>query len=143
MRYLTIDLGDQRTGLAVGDDDMNIACPVGLIEIPTGEDEGRALLNQIKRAIDEHLDSADELVVGLPLNMDGTEGGRAKIVREFAVRLEETTGRVVHFQDERLTSVEANWSMSQTGMTHREKKNRRDAMAAAAILRDFLSHKKM
>jgi putative Holliday junction resolvase len=77
-------------------------------------------------------------VVGLPLNMDGTEGPRARVVRAFAERLRTRTGRSLHYQDERLTSAEADWAMSRTGMTHQQKKERRDALAAAAILRDFL-----
>ena len=78
-------------------------------------------------------------LIGLPLNMDGTEGPRAKLVRDFAARLEERVSHSIHFEDERLTSADADWSMAQTGMTRGQKKNRRDAIAAAGILRTFLS----
>jgi putative Holliday junction resolvase len=70
--------------------------------------------------------------------MDGTEGPRAKSVRVFAERVAKATGRVVHFHDERLSSVEADWKMARSGLTHGQKKARRDALAAAAILQDFL-----
>ena len=79
-----------------------------------------------------------ELVLGLPMNMDGTEGKAATKARAFGAALTQRTGRAVHFQDERLTSADADWSMARSGMTHKEKKQRRDALAAAAILRDFL-----
>jgi putative Holliday junction resolvase len=83
-----------------------------------------------------------ELIVGLPLNMDGTEGPRAKMVRDFtarlAARLPTAPTRPIHFQDERLTSVDADWQLARSGKTHKEKKQLRDALAAATMLRDFL-----
>ena len=104
---------------------------------------GGPLLEAIARAVEHHLGEdpkrePGELVVGLPLNMDDTEGPRARIVRSFCDRLTQRTARTIHLQDERLTSVEADWRMAGTGMTHKQKKSRRDAQAAAAILRDFL-----
>lgn len=139
MRYLCIDLGDKRTGLAVGDDITRTASAVGVIEVPRDRNDGCALLDAIARAIDEHLGPQDQLVLGLPLNMDDSEGPRASMVRGFAARLGEHTGRAVHLCDERLSSVQADWEMQRTGMTHKQKKQKRDALAAAAILRDFLA----
>lgn len=133
MRYLAIDLGDKRTGLAVGDDETGIATPLDVVKAPVNPPE--RLLREIERAIDEHGPSA--LVIGLPLNMDGSEGPRAKLVREFAATLEARQSLPVHFEDERLSSAAADWSMSQTGMTRGQKKSRRDAIAAAAILKSF------
>lgn len=134
MRYLAIDLGDKRTGLAVGDDEVRIASPLAVIERPVSP--GDALLDDLRREIESH--KPDTLVIGLPLNMDGTEGPRAKLVREFAARLAERSGLPVRFHDERLTSDAADWQMSGSGLTRGGKKARRDALAAAAILRDFL-----
>lgn len=134
MRWLAIDLGDKRTGLAVGDEDSGLASPVGMIEKPIKP--GVELLAGIDAAIDEF--GVGAIVFGLPLNMDDSEGPRAKLVRVFAARVAERTGVRVEFQDERLTSAEADWSMARTGMTRGQKKGKRDALAAAAILRDFL-----
>jgi len=134
VRYLAIDLGDKRTGLAVGDDVTGLASPAGTIEKPIKP--GEELLAGIDAAIEEF--GADALVFGLPLNMDDSEGPRAKLVRAFAERVAERTGLAIEFQDERLTSAEADWSMARTGMTRGQKKGKRDALAAAAILRDFL-----
>ena len=134
MRFLAIDLGDKRTGLAIGDDETGLASPVSVIQKPASP--GDELLRGIAGVIDEY--GADELVLGLPLNMDGTEGPRARIVRSFSDRLGQETGLVVHLHDERLTSAAADDRMARTGLTHGQKKQRRDALAAAEILRDFL-----
>ena len=133
MRYLAIDLGDKRTGLAVGDDETCIATPLDVVEAPIAPPE--RLLQEIEKAIDEQGPQA--LVIGLPLNMDGTEGPRSKIVRTFADTLAQRQSLPVHFEDERLSSAAADWSMSQSGMTRGQKKNRRDAIAAAGILKTF------
>ncbi len=114
-----------------------------MIDVQISHGGGNALLEAIARVAVEQLGEdprreAGEIVVGLPMNMDGTEGPRAKAVRSFADRLGQRTGRAVRVQDERLTSVEADWRMSGSGMTHKQKKMKRDALAAAAILRDYL-----
>ena len=140
MRYLCIDLGDKRTGLALGDAETRLVSPIGVVEVSIAVHAGEALLAALAKAIDEQLGtSPGELVVGLPINMDDSEGQRARLVRAFAARLASKASRVVHFQDERLTSVAADWSMARSGMTRGEKKQRRDALAAAAILNDFLA----
>lgn len=132
MRFLAIDLGDRRTGLALADEETGIASPLRVIEKPIGD----ALIDDILREIDSQ--GAGALVVGLPLNMDGSEGPRAKTTRAFATKLAQRTGLEVHTQDERLTSADADWKMAQSGLTRGQKKARRDALAAAALLQDFL-----
>ncbi len=132
MRYLAIDLGDKRTGLATGDDDTKLVSPVGVLEIPRGE----ALVDAIMKAVVEHEPGA--IVIGLPLHMDGTEGDRAKIAREFAADITKRCELPVHLQDERLTSFAADQRMAGSGRTHKQKKQIRDALAAAEILQDFL-----
>lgn len=133
MRYLCIDLGAKRTGLAVGDDVTRIASPLDVIN--TSADAER--LRLIARAIDEH--GPDALVLGLPLNMDGTEGPAAKGVRAFAGQLQQRFRLPVHFADERLSSAAADEQMARSGLTHKGKKQRRDALAAAHILHHFLN----
>jgi len=142
MRFMGIDLGTKRTGIAVGDDQTWLASPVCTLDTPIVQASGNALLNEIERTIWEHLARTDELVFGLPINMDDTESHQSKIVRAFADRLRSRTNRTVHFQDERLTTAQANWQMSMTGMTRDEKKAKRDALAAANILRDFLEQRR-
>ena len=140
MRYLAIDLGDKRTGFAAGDDVVRLVQPLSVVEAPTRALQVKAAL----RAIDEY--GPDQIVVGLPLNMDGTEGPRAKLVREFAVELEcafraDRGSRArfsLDFHDERLSSFDAEQRLNRTGRTHGEKKALRDALAACAILEDYL-----
>jgi putative Holliday junction resolvase len=132
MRYVAVDLGDRRTGLAVGDSTTGIVTPVGVLEVPRGTQLDAA----VDTAIEEH--DPDAIVVGLPVNMDGTEGDRAKIARVFGAALQERTGRPVEYQDERLTSFSAEQTLARSGRTHKQKKQIRDALAAAEILRDFL-----
>ena len=105
MRYLALDLGTKRTGIAVGDDETGSAMPVAVVDTP---DEA-ALLAAVTTQIEEH--GPDAIVVGLPLNMDGTEGPRAELSRAFADALSESTGVPVHLHDERLTSFEAEQRM--------------------------------
>ncbi len=131
-RYLAIDPGDKRTGLAVGDDLLKIASPVDCLHASTLQ----SLLQAVARAIDDHC--PDELVIGIPLNMDGAPGPAAEKARALARLLRQHTGIPVHEVDERLTSFAADQLMQQSGLTHKQKKARRDALAAAAILNDFL-----
>ena len=133
MRYLAIDLGDKRTGLAAGDDVTGVVTPLVVLEVPRGD----ALVEAVSRAAAEH--RPDALVLGLPLNMDGTEGDRARLTRVFGTALATRSGLPLHYQDERLTSDAASERLARSGRTHRQKKAIRDALAAAEILRDFLA----
>lgn len=138
MRILAIDLGDQRTGLARADRITSIASPAGLIEVPIDHDEGKRLLEALAKEIASE-PSDCEILIGLPLNMDDSVGPRAKLVKDFARRLADQTNRTIILVDERRTSVAADSKMSQTGLTHKQKKKRRDAIAAAAIAELYLS----
>ena len=133
MRFLAVDLGDKRTGLAIADEDPNIVHPLVVLEIPIGP----PLIDAIKKMDDEH--GAEEIVLGLPLDMDGTVGPRAKLTQEFGEKIASQTSMKINYQDERLTSVAAEEHLSQSGRTHKQKKRVRDALAAAEILTDFLA----
>ena len=133
MRMIAVDLGDVRTGLAAGDDVLRIVQPLTVI---VERDEDRRL-EKIAGESDRH--GADLVVVGLPYNMDGTEGPRAVAARAFGARLAERTGLPVEHQDERLTSFEADDSLKGSGLTRKGKKRVQDAIAAATILEDWLA----
>ena len=131
MRYLAIDIGERRTGFALGDSDLRIVQPLQVIEhVNTAEMHGA-----IDRVIIEH--QPDEVVVGLPLNMDDSEGPAAQKMRETAKTIGERAGLEVRLFDERLTSFEADARMAQSGRTHAQKKRVRDAIAAATLLEDY------
>ena len=136
LRYLAIDLGTVRTGIAVGDDVTHIVTPVDVIGMPRGSDDAW-LIDAIVKAIERHNPGA--IVIGLPINMDGTEGPAAAAARAFGSALAKKSGLDVHYQDERLTSFAAEQQVAGTGRTRKEKRELIDALAAAHILRDFLA----
>lgn len=131
MRYLSIDLGEKRTGVAIGDDATGIASPLEVI-VTRSESER---LSQLRRLVER--EGPDALVVGWPLNMDGSVGPAAAKCKSFGDALGRATGLAVHLHDERLSSVAADEQMAMSGLTHKQKKARRDALAAANILLGF------
>lgn len=135
MRYLAIDHGQKRTGLAVSDASETLVSPHSVIETQSSVELLRRILPVIA---DEQIEA---IVVGLPYNMDGSEGPRAKQVRRFADQLAEKVEIPILFYDERLSSFEAEGLMTEMELTRKKKKKRLDAIAAAAILRAFLDSK--
>lgn len=133
MRFLAIDFGQKRTGLAVCDQDEMISSPLTVIEGQGG------LIGRILEYIESQ--EIEALIVGLPLNMDGSEGPQAGKVRRFAGQLKENTNLPIYFYDERLSSFEADQKLAGTGLTRKKKKKRSDAIAAAEFLQAFLDSK--
>jgi len=133
VRYLAIDPGDKRTGLAVGDDTSGIASPFDVIVTASAQHR----LSRIGDVLAQ--EQPDAVVVGLPLNMDGSEGAPAKQARLLAQTITQQFGVTTHMMDERLTSHVADQQMAGHGLTRGQKKARRDALAAAAILHDFFA----
>jgi putative holliday junction resolvase len=130
MRYLAIDYGMKRTGLAVCDRSETLCSPLRVVE--TKGDLIAAILRAIKA------EEIEAIVVGLPFNMDGTEGDMAKKVRAFAAQLAKKTTLPIHFHDERLSSHKAEELLAPADFTLKQKKQRLDAIAAAGILQAFL-----
>ena len=130
MRYLAIDYGDKRTGLAICDAEETIVSPLTVIH---GQKD---LLKKITDIVET--EKVEAIVLGLPLNMDGSEGPQAKVTQNFAKQLERVLDVPIHFQDERLSSFEAESKLEAAQLTRRQKRKRMDAVAAAEILRSFL-----
>ena len=129
--WLALDIGAKRIGLAVGNDSARLARPLRvLIRRSKNED-----FDAIARAVQEV--GADALLVGLPLNMDGSEGPQAKSVRKYAERLRRRLDMPLQFHDERLTSFIADQILAQRS-TKKARRQPNDAIAAAAILQSFL-----
>jgi putative Holliday junction resolvase len=131
MHYLAIDLGDKRTGVAVGDDQSRIVTPLQVVVTASGPER----LRRLCRLIQEH--GPDAVVLGLPLNMDGSAGPAAAKARAVGQTLHRQTGVRLIEVDERLTSAAADEQMARIGLTHGQKKARRDALAAAVILQRY------
>jgi putative Holliday junction resolvase len=134
MRYLAIDYGRKRTGLAICDRDETIASPLAVIE---GQ---KQLLKKIAGIIKN--ENVGAVVLGLPLNMDGSVGGQCELVYQFAKQLKQQIDIGVHFQDERLSTFGAEGHLAAAGLTLEKKRKRLDAVAAAEILQAFLERKK-
>ena len=134
-RILCLDVGDVRIGVAVSDPERTIAVPVEVIRrVGWGPD-----CRRIRELCDQY--GTDEVLSGLPLNMDGTEGFQARKVREFCAQVEKR-GLKVLFQDERLTTVSAEDALLEDGMSREERKKNVDKIAAALILRQWLDEQK-
>jgi len=133
MRYLAIDYGVKRTGLAVCDAAQTIASPYAVLE---GQKD---LIGRIARVVAS--EKIDAIVLGLPLNMDDSEGPQARKVRAFARQLQAQIPVPVHLQDERLSSFGAEQKLAEIELSRGKKRRRLDALAAAEILQAFLEHK--
>lgn len=133
MRYLGVDLGTKRIGLAVGESGGGVVSPLKIIEAhPQPDRNAEAIL----QAADAY--GADAIVIGLPLNMDGTEGPQAKLSRRLAEAIARSSPLAVHLHDERLTSHAADHKLLERDLTRKQKKARHDAVAAAILLESFL-----
>lgn len=133
MKVLAVDYGDARTGIAVSDLLCSIVGSTTVIHSRNPE----KTLAEIMRIIGEN--GVGEIVVGLPKNMDGTEGVRAELCRSFADRLRQESGLPVAMWDERRTTVEAHNILSQHNYHGKKRKNTVDAVAASLILEGYLA----
>lgn len=136
MVILAVDYGDVRTGLAVCDKSEFLASPVCVITERNTDKVISAVAEKAKEL------KAEEIAVGLPKNMDGSEGFRADACREFAEKLEKETGIKTVLRDERLTTVSAHKIMNMTDVRGNKRKNTVDAVAAVIILEDYMTYRK-
>ena len=136
MVILSVDYGDARTGIAACDALQMLASPVTVIH----QTEKEPLADEICRIAAEK--KAQKLVLGLPKNMDGSEGFRAQPCRAFAALLSETSGLPVAFQDERLPTVRAHNAVNLTNTPGKKRKAVVDAVSAVIILEDYLRRTK-
>ncbi|HEY1404924.1 MAG TPA: Holliday junction resolvase RuvX [Pyrinomonadaceae bacterium] len=131
-RLLALDMGTKRVGVAVSDELQLTTQPLP----PLGRTSWKKLLRQISDL--RHSFDAQGVVIGLPLNLDGTEGDAAREARRIARNLSLSLSVPVHLQDERLTSHAAGESLREAGVKGEELAARLDSEAAALILRDFI-----
>ena len=136
MIILSVDYGDVRTGVAVCDKSELLASPVAVIT----ERRAERLAEKIAALAAQY--RAERIALGLPKNMDGTEGFRAQACREFAALLERETGLPVVLRDERLTTVSAHNYLNATDTRGKKRKETVDAVSAVIILEDYLAYRK-
>ena len=136
MRIMAIDYGDARTGIAISD-------PTGLLAGYTTVIHSRkseVVAEEIARLVKEH--GVEELVMGFPRNMDGTEGPRAELYRAFAEQVGQMTGLTPVLWDERRTTVEAHNILHASGKRMKQHKKTVDAVAATLILEGYLTRRR-
>ena len=137
MRILGIDYGDVRVGLALSDVSETLAGGIGTVKITGMKDAVRQIVSVVKEK------QVEKIVLGLPKNMDGSEGASASKIRAFAELLgKELPDVPISFWDERRTSILAADYMSITGTFGQKRKNSVDTLSAEIILQSFLDHEK-
>ena len=134
MRVLAIDYGDARTGIAVSDALGTIVGQTTVIHSRNPQKTAAEIADLMRQS------GAERLVMGFPRNMDGTEGPRAALYREFAALLEQTVGVKPVLWDERRTTIEAHQILSESNYHGKKRKNTVDAVAASLILEGYLAY---
>ena len=136
MVILGVDLGKARTGVAVCDKSELLASPVEVVN----EHNRERLLERVAQLAKAR--RAEQIVVGLPRNMDGSEGESAQNARAFGAELAEKTGLPVVFSDERGTTITAHGFLNETNTRGKRRKATVDAVAATIILQDYLDYRR-
>ena len=135
-KIMALDYGDARTGVAISD----LLCTiVGSTTVVNSHNTDKAIADIVRLAKENMV---GEIVVGLPRNMDGSEGPRAELCREFASVLADATGVEIAMWDERRTTVEAHNILSQHNYHGKKRKDTVDAVAASLILEGYLAFRK-
>lgn len=136
MIIMSVDYGDVRTGVAVCDKNEMLASPVKVITETDRDVLSDDIANESVRL------KAEMIVVGLPKNMDGSEGFRAEACREFASLIEKKTGIDVALYDERLTTISAHNALNVTNTRGKKRKSVIDAVSAVMILEDYMRYRR-
>lgn len=132
MRILGLDVGDRRIGVAFGDTTVGIATPVSVITRTSLDQDTRAMSDLVRKY------DVEQLIVGLPRNMDDSIGVQAQSVMHLAEHFKNVLHLPIQFWDERLTTVAATQRRDETGARGKKSRQHLDAMAAAVILQDYL-----
>jgi putative Holliday junction resolvase len=131
-RLLGIDFGSVRIGLAVSDSERRIASPFGTYSRRDQERDAEHFRQLVET------EEICQIVVGLPVHLDGREGVKAREARTFGAWLKEITGLPLVYWDERFTTVEAESHLRAAGLTQKRRKARRDRVAAQILLQSYL-----
>ena len=135
MRIMGLDFGSKTVGVAISDSLLLTAQGIEIIRRKE-ENKLRQTLARIEELIVEY--EVEEIVLGLPKNMNATEGVRVELTMEFKEKLERRTGLPVHLWDERLTTVAADKAMMEAGVRREKRKDYVDMIAATLILQGYL-----
>ena len=137
VRTLALDYGERRIGVAISDPTGVIAQPWETIAATAG---GRDALERIAELV--RANEVGQIVVGLPLHMNGSSGPEAERARAFGERVRARAGVAVDYLDERWTSLEAERALDEAGVKRRDQRGRVDPIAAALLLRTWLERRR-
>jgi len=140
MRVLAIDVGQRRVGLAISDPTRTLARPLTTLTV-TPEKVIDQVAHEIAQLAAED-DGIAEIVVGMPVRLDGSPSGQTEHVTRFVTALQSRTAIPIRLADERLTSREAESRLAMTERDWRKRKKSLDAAAAAIFLQDYLDHQR-
>ena len=135
-KYLGVDYGDKRTGLAECDVSGMLAGGIGTIS------EGGMRKTAIRVAKEAEARSCKRIIIGLPKNMDGSEGPRADVVKAFAELLAEQTAIPIDFYDERMTTMVAYRYLGETGTFGKKRREAVDTLSAELILQSYIDRER-
>ena len=136
MRIMAIDYGDAHTGIAISDFTCTLAGYTTVINSRKAE----VVVSEIRKIIAEH--GVEELVLGHPINMDGTRGPRSEKAQAMKALLEQTVSLPVVLWDERRTTIDAHQILMNNGKNAKKRKKTVDAVAASLILEGYLTYRK-
>lgn len=137
MRYLGLDLGSKTLGIAISDYSNTIASVVKTIRF--SDEDYQSLIEPLGNIVEEN--DIQKIVLGYPLNMNGTVGMRAEICLDFKKMIEEQLNVSVDMEDERLTSVISNQILIEADLSRKKRKKKVDGLAAQLILQSYLDRK--
>jgi len=132
MRYLALDVGNKRVGVAVGSSESRIATPLGVIERASIEADAAHLLDMLHEYDVEHI------IVGLPRNADNSSSTQETLTRSYIEKLQPSLSLPISFYDERYSTSAAMQQQRERGINEKRGRSKLDAGAAAVILQDFL-----
>ena len=135
-KYLGVDYGDKRTGLAECDPSGMLASGIYTIS------EGGMKKTAIRVALEAQKRACKKIIIGLPKNMDGSEGERAQVIRAFADLLREETDIPIDFYDERMTTMVAYRFLGETGTHGKKRKDAVDTLSAEIILQNYIDRER-
>ena len=135
-KYLAVDYGDRRTGLADCDPTGLVATGIGTVSPGGMRSTAEVVAEEAKRRL------CKKIIVGLPKNMDGSEGPRADVIKAFIEILREYTDIEIDTYDERMTTMEAYRFLGETGTFGKKRKNAVDTLSAQIILQNYLDRER-
>lgn len=143
-RIIGVDYGTARIGLAISDESKMLASSLKTLATEKKKEEtARRFVEEVKRYAEEYGCEIEKIIIGLPLMMNGSVGAIAEQVQQFIALVQELTDIPIETRDERLTSLQAERTMRESGLSSKKQKKHVDALSAVLILQNYLDNQSM